>query len=96
MSQVINDTTVLKNLYGMLGIMLTSGINHLGQIYTLVEQAKNSGDLEPENYEQLMSSGYLGSDFQQEYYSAYQEQIPKMQTFLLELEKKLNDYLQVR
>ena len=95
MSQVINDTAGLQNLYGNLGRMLTSGINNFGLVNQVIEQAKNSGDLEPENYEQLMSSEFLGSQFQQEYYSAYQEQIPKMQQFLMELEKKLNEYLQI-
>jgi len=95
MSQVINDTVGLQNLYGNLGNMLTSGINNFGMVNQVIEQAKNSGDLESENYEQLMSSEFLGSEFQQEYYSAYQEQIPKMQQFLIELEKKLNEYLQI-
>lgn len=95
MSQVINDVTALKNIYGTLGQMLTSGINSYGITHQVIEQAKNSGNLEPENYEQLMSAEYFGSEFQAQYYSAYQEQIPKMQQFLLELEKKLNEYLQI-
>lgn len=95
MSQVINDPKELQNLYGILGQTLTHGINNFGISNQMIEGAKNSGNLEPENYEQLMSSEYLGSEFQQEYYSAYNEQIPKMQQFLLELEKKLNEYLQI-
>ena len=95
MSQVINETAGLQNIYQNLGQMLTSGINNFSLMNQVIEQAKNSGNLEPENYEQLMSSEFLGSEFQQEYYSAYQEQIPKMQQFLMELEKKLNEYLQI-
>lgn len=95
MSQVMNDPRVLQNIYGMLGQLLTSGVNRFGEAVQLVEEAKGSGNLEPENYEQLMSSEYLGNEFQQLYYSAYQEQIPKMQQFLSELEKKLNEYLQI-
>jgi len=95
MSQVMNDPTGLQNLYSMLGQMLTSGVNNYGISNQLIEEAKNSGNLEPENYEQLTSSEYIGSEFQQEYYSTYQEQIPKMQQFLMELEKKLNEYLQI-
>lgn len=95
MSQVMNDPAGLQSLYGTLGQMLASGINNYGITNQVIEAAKNSGNLEPENYEQLMSSEYVGSEFQQEYYSAYQEQIPKMQQFLMELEKKLNEYLQI-
>ena len=95
MSQVMNDPVGLQNLYGKLGEMLTAGINNYGSSHQLIEEAKNSENLEPENYEQLRSSEYIGNEFQQEYYSAYQEQIPKMQQFLMELEKKLNEYLQI-
>jgi len=95
MSQVMNDPNGLQNIYSMLGPIITSGINNLGIAIQFIEEAKSSGNFEPENYEQLMSSEYLGGEFQQEYYSAYQEQIPKMQQFLSELEQKLNEYLQI-
>jgi len=95
MSQVINDPKGLQNIYGMIGQMQALGVNSFGIAIQLIEEAKNSGNLEPENYDQLMSSEYLGNEFQQQYYSAYQEQIPKMQQFLMELEKKLNEYLQI-
>jgi len=90
MSQVINDPKGLQNIYGMIGQMQAPGVNSFGIAIQLIEEAKNSGNLEPENYDQLMSSEYLGNEFQQQYYSAYQEQIPKMQQFLMELEKKLH------
>lgn len=95
MSQVMNEPKGLQNIYGILGQTLTSGISNFGEAMQLIEEAKSNGKFEPENYDQLMSSEYLGGEFQQEYYSAYQEQIPKMQQFLMELEKKLNEYLQI-
>lgn len=95
MPQVINDNTVVQNLYSSLGQMVTSATNNFGMVIQQIEQAKSSGNLEPENYEQLMSSEYLGGEFQQQYHVAYNEKIPKMQQFLMELERKLNEYFQV-
>jgi len=95
MSQVINNINSLKKLDATISQTITSGISNFGNITQQIEQAHNSGNLEPENYAQLMSSQYLGSNFQQEYYQAYQEQLPKMQHFLNALEKKLNEYLQI-
>jgi len=95
MSQVMNDPAKLQDLYRIIGQIITAGITEFGEVDQMIEQAKNSGNLEPENYEQLRSSDYLGTDFQQEYYSAYQEQLPKMQQFLNELEIKLNEYLKI-
>ena len=95
MNQVINDPIGLKNLYEVLGKISPSGIDNFGLAIQLIEEAKNSGNFEPENYEQLMSSEYLGSEFQQEYTFAYTQQLTKMQQFLMELERKLNEYLQI-
>ena len=95
MTHVMNNPIGLKNLYSVLGQMITASTQEYGEIHQFIEQAKDSGNLEPENYAQLMSSEFLGSNFQQEYYSAYNEQIPKMQQFLMELEKKLNEYLEI-
>jgi len=95
MSQVMNDPTALQNLYGVLHQMNSSGVNTFGIISQSIEQARSNGNLEPENYEQLMSSEFLGSEFQQEYTEAYTQQIPKMQEFLMQLETKLKEYLQV-
>ncbi len=95
MNQIMNDPNSLKNLYGVIGQMITATTVQIGEVYGYIEKEKSSGNLEPENYAQLMSSEYLGGEFQQEFHNAYSEQTVKMQQFLLELEKKLNEYLQI-
>lgn len=95
MSQVINDPQALRNIYEFLGDISTGGVHNFGEAIQFINEARDSGNFEPENYEQLMSSEYLGGEFQEEYTLAYTQQIPKMQQFLMELERRLNEYLQV-
>ena len=91
----MNDPDGLKDIYAVIDRMVTSGINSYAIVYQSIEAAKNNGNLEPENFKQLTSTEFFGNELKQEYYSAYQEHLPKMQEYLLALEKKLTEYLQV-
>ena len=95
MSIVINNIKELHAIQTLLDLMSQSGNNELSNLLGLIEESKNTGKLEPENYEQLNSSEYLGNEFREVHHLAYGDQIMKMQQYLSELEKKLNEYLQV-
>lgn len=95
MSNVFNAPKEMQQFQLMLQLLSQSGNNEKNNLFGFIEAAKSSGNLEPENHEQLLSSEYLGNEFQQEHDSAYNEQIKKMEQYLSELEKKLNEYLQI-
>lgn len=95
MSNVFNDPKELQKFQTILNLLNQSGNNEKNNLLSFIESAKSSGNLESENYEQLISSEYLGDGFQEEHNSAYTEQTKKMGQYLSELEKKLNEYSQI-
>ena len=95
MSKVQDIIKELQHTQTTLDLLKQSGNNELGNLFNMINEAKSAGNLEPENYEQLMSSDHLGAEFQHAHYETYNENIKKMQEFLSELERKLNEYLQI-
>jgi hypothetical protein len=95
MHSVFNDPQALQQTQTMLDLLKQSGNNERENLLSLIEAAKSSGSLEPENYDQLISSEYLGNEFQQAHTETYNQDIEKMQQFLAELEKRLTEYLKV-
>lgn len=94
MSHVNNSIASMERMLQVVEEAKRKTAQSLEELLGAIESAHSSGNLEPENYEQLTSS-YVKNNIEPNIRKAIDEDAAKMESYLNTLRQKIQDYLNV-
>lgn len=94
MARIINSTESMDSLIDEIEEKKARCLSFFDGVIGYIETVKQTGYLEMENYEQLMSQ-YLGHPFQNDFDKAFGQDSIKMINYLTALKQKMQEYLNV-
>ena len=94
MSHISNSILSMEKMINIIEESSRINMKSFENLMQMIETARSSGNLEPENYEQLMS-GFVKNGIEPKFMDANNNEAPKMLNYLNALKQKLQEYLNI-